>query len=65
MANDVDNFFTSNYFTMFTDLFFIVILGYTDDVIWAWYAISASCIIAGIIAYLMRLYFVNQLKEIE
>ena len=45
--------------------FFIVILGYTDDVIWAWYAISASCIIAGIIAYLMRLYFVNQLKEIE
>ena len=45
--------------------FFIVILDYTDDVIWAWYAIAVSCVIAGLIAYLMRVYFVNQLKEIE
>jgi Na+-driven multidrug efflux pump len=42
---------------------FIVVLGY-KDVAWAWYAISVSCIFAGIIAYLMRLYFVNKLKEI-
>ena len=41
---------------------FVVILGY-KDVIWAWYAIAISCIFAGIIAYLMRVYFLNQLKE--
>ena len=43
---------------------FIVILDY-KDVVWAWYAISISCIIAGIIAYLMRVYFIGQLKEIK
>ena len=43
---------------------FIVILDY-KDVVWAWYAISISCIIAGIIAYLMRVYFIGKLKEIK
>ena len=47
----------------FLTYLFIVVLG--RDVLWAWYAISLSCIIAGIIAYLMRLYFVNKLEEIK
>ena len=39
---------------------FIIVLD--KNVLWAWYAITISCIVAGIIAYLMRLYFVNKLK---
>ena len=42
---------------------FIVVLN--KEVFWAWYSIAVSCIVAGIIAYCMRLYFINQLKEIE
>ena len=45
----------------FLTYLFIVVL--RRDVLWAWYAISLSCIIAGIIAYSMRLYFVNKLEE--
>ena len=41
--------------------FFIVVLA--KDVVWAWYAIAISCIISGLIAYFMRLYFVDKLKE--
>ena len=41
--------------------FFIVVLA--KDVVWAWYAITISCIISGLIAYFMRLYFVDKLKE--
>jgi len=39
---------------------FIVILD--KDVFWAWYAITISCVVSGLISYLMRVFFVNQLK---
>ena len=38
--------------------FFIVYLEKTQ-IEWVWYAISISCILAGIIAYLIRLYFLR------
>ena len=43
---------------------FIIVLG--KPIIWAWYAISISCIIASLLAYFMKLYFVNKLctKEV-
>jgi len=41
---------------------FIIILDY-KDVAWAWYSIAISCVLSGIIAYFMRVYFVNKLKE--
>lgn len=42
-------------------LCYVFIILFEKDVYWAWIAISISCILAGIIAYFMRLYFINKL----
>jgi len=42
-------------------LCYVFIILFKKDVYWAWIAISISCIIAGLIAYFMRLYFINKL----
>ena len=42
-------------------LCYVFIILFEKDVDWAWIAISISCILAGIIAYFMRLYFINKL----
>lgn len=42
----------------FTYIFIIIM---NKDIYWAWYAIGGACIIAAIIAFIMRTYFYNKL----
>ena len=42
-------------------LCYIFIALFDKDVSWAWIAISISCVIAGIIAFFMRVYYINKI----
>ena len=42
-------------------LCYIFIALFDKDVSWAWMAISISCVMAGIIAFFMRVYYINKI----